>query len=180
MSRTQLSQIRSESERTLIYGTTYQDMLSPDLPPPPIHPRLLRWGRFKPCFGPGYFLLQLSNCIMETCMLLAGVRVHEHWLPQWKPLGWEWGFKKLNLSSSSSTKLNWQTIIHNWNWFNSISIYSVYNPHSNPSGCYGVADARWPSPQPLWPDLAKFCHIRKILNSFWPSLELLFSIWQNC
>ena len=31
---------------------------------------------------PGYFLLQLSNCMMETCMLLAGVRVHEHWWPQ--------------------------------------------------------------------------------------------------
>ena len=30
-------------------------------------------------FGPAYFLLQLSNCMMETCMLLAGVRVHEHW-----------------------------------------------------------------------------------------------------
>ena len=27
----------------------------------PIHPRLLRRGRFKPCFEPGYFLLQLSN-----------------------------------------------------------------------------------------------------------------------
>ena len=25
------------------------------------------------------FLLQLSNCMMETCMLLAAVRVHEHW-----------------------------------------------------------------------------------------------------
>ena len=37
-------------------------------------------GRFKPCFGPGYFLLQLSNCMMETCMLgFAGARVHEHW-----------------------------------------------------------------------------------------------------
>ena len=43
----------------------------------PHHPILMQ-GRFKPCFGPGYFLLQLSNCIMETCMLLAGVRVHEH------------------------------------------------------------------------------------------------------
>ena len=31
---------------------------------------------------PGYFLLQLSNCMMETCMLLAGVSVHEHWWPQ--------------------------------------------------------------------------------------------------
>ena len=45
----------------------------------PIHPRLLGQGRFKPCFEPGYFLLQLSNCMMETRMLLAGVRVNEHW-----------------------------------------------------------------------------------------------------
>ena len=52
-------------------------MLAPYLLP--IHPRLLGKGRFKPCFKPGYFLLQLSNCMMETCMLLAGVRVHEHW-----------------------------------------------------------------------------------------------------
>ena len=45
----------------------------------PIHPRHFWQGRFKTCFGPSYFLLQLSNCMMETCMLLAGVRVHEHW-----------------------------------------------------------------------------------------------------
>ena len=30
------------------------------------------------------FILGLSNCLMETCMLLAWVRVHEHWLPQYK------------------------------------------------------------------------------------------------
>ena len=48
----------------------------------PIHPRLLMRVRFKPSFRPGYFLLQLSNCTMETCMLLVGVRVHEHWWPQ--------------------------------------------------------------------------------------------------
>ena len=48
----------------------------------PIQHRLLRPGRFKSSFRPGYFLLQLSNCMMETCMLLAGVRVHEHWWPQ--------------------------------------------------------------------------------------------------
>ena len=45
----------------------------------PIHPWLLGQGWFKPCFEPGYFLLLLTNCMMETCMLLAGVRVHEHW-----------------------------------------------------------------------------------------------------
>ena len=54
------------------------------LPPPhmgPIQPRLLRWSRFKPCLGPGYFLLWSSDCMLETCMLLAGVMVHEHWWP---------------------------------------------------------------------------------------------------
>ena len=28
-------------------------------------------GTFKPCLGHGYFLLQLSGCMRETCMLLA-------------------------------------------------------------------------------------------------------------
>ena len=28
--------------------------------------------------------------MLETGMLLAEVWVHEHWWPQWKPLGWEW------------------------------------------------------------------------------------------
>ena len=27
----------------------------------------------------GYFLLQSSDCMLETCMLLAGETVHEHW-----------------------------------------------------------------------------------------------------
>ena len=45
---------------------------------------------------PGYFQLQLSECMMETYMLLAGgVRVHEHCWPQLKPIGWEWGFKNM-------------------------------------------------------------------------------------
>ena len=51
-------------------------------------PRLLGRGRS------GYFLFQSSDWMMETYTLLAGVRVHEHWWPLWKPLGWEWGFKK--------------------------------------------------------------------------------------
>ena len=34
---------------------------------------------FKPCLRPGYFLLWSSDCMMDTYMLLAGVRVHEHW-----------------------------------------------------------------------------------------------------
>ena len=61
---------------TFLKECHYFDMLAPDLLP--IHPRHLGQGRFKPCFGPGYFLLQLSNYMMETCMLLAGVRVHLH------------------------------------------------------------------------------------------------------
>ena len=36
-------------------------------------------NRFRPCLRPGYFQLQLSDCSMETCMLLAEVRVHECW-----------------------------------------------------------------------------------------------------
>ena len=44
------------------------------------HPPRTSWARrSKPCFRPSYFQLQLSNCMMETCKLLAGVRVHEHW-----------------------------------------------------------------------------------------------------
>ena len=27
------------------------------------------------------FLLRSSDCMLETCLLLAGVRVHEHWSP---------------------------------------------------------------------------------------------------
>ena len=45
----------------------------------PIHLKLLGQSRFKPCLGPGYVLLQSKDYMMETCMLLAGVRVHEHW-----------------------------------------------------------------------------------------------------
>ena len=51
---------------------TDQDMLVPDCSP--IHPGLLRQGRFKLCLRPGYFLSRLKGC-----MLLAGVRVHEDW-----------------------------------------------------------------------------------------------------
>ena len=50
---------------------TDQEMLAPDLLPH--HPRLLGQGGFKPCLGPGYFLLQLFDCMMENCMLLAGM-----------------------------------------------------------------------------------------------------------
>ena len=55
----------------------------------PHRPRLLGQSQFKPCLWPGYFLLQSADCMLETCMLLAGERIHEHWWPQKKPLvGW--------------------------------------------------------------------------------------------
>ena len=44
---------------------------------PPIHPRFIARGRLKPCLRSGYFLLWLSDCTMETCVLMAGVRVHQ-------------------------------------------------------------------------------------------------------
>ena len=47
------------------------------------HPSLLGRGRFKPCFGPGYFLLQFWNYMMETCMWLAGVGVLIPWIEKW-------------------------------------------------------------------------------------------------
>ena len=37
---------------------------------------------------PGCFLLLLSDCMLEICMLLAGVRVQEHCRLQSKQLGW--------------------------------------------------------------------------------------------
>ena len=39
-----------------------------------VHLRLLGLSRFKPCLGPGYFLLQSKGFMLETCMLLAGVK----------------------------------------------------------------------------------------------------------
>ena len=42
-----------------------------------IHDRLLRQSRFKPCIWPGYFLLRSSYSMLETCILLAGVRIHD-------------------------------------------------------------------------------------------------------
>ena len=46
---------------------------------------------FKSCLRPGSFLLWLSDCILETYMLLALVRVHEHWENLDKsPLGGSW------------------------------------------------------------------------------------------
>ena len=56
--------------------------------------RLFGQGWFKPWLRPLCFLLQSSGCMMETCMLLTVVRVHEHWWPHWKPSGWEWSFIK--------------------------------------------------------------------------------------
>ena len=40
--------------------------------------KLYRSIDFVPCNGPGYFLLQLKVCILETSLLLAEVRVHEN------------------------------------------------------------------------------------------------------
>ena len=39
---------------------------------------------FKRCLRSGYFLLLLQDFMLGTCMLLAGVRVHEHWWRQLK------------------------------------------------------------------------------------------------
>ena len=55
---------------------TDQDMLATDLIPHP--PQTLGQGKLH-YYRPGYFLLQSSDCMMETYMLLVGVRVHEHW-----------------------------------------------------------------------------------------------------
>ena len=52
-------------------------MLAPDCSP--IHPRLLGQSSIKPCFEPGDFLLWLSDCMLEACMLLAWLRVHANW-----------------------------------------------------------------------------------------------------
>ena len=45
-------------------------------------PRLLGQSRFKPCLRPGYFLLRCTDCMMETCMLLAEMSVLEQVCPQ--------------------------------------------------------------------------------------------------
>ena len=49
-----------------------QDMLAPDSLPPSTPDFLGKVG-FN-LLKPGYFLLQLANCMMETCMLLAWAR----------------------------------------------------------------------------------------------------------
>ena len=57
-----------------------QDMLAHDCSL--IHPRLLGWSRFKHFPRHAYFILQGVDCGLETCMLLAGVKVHEIWWPR--------------------------------------------------------------------------------------------------
>ena len=80
----------------------------------PIHPRFLRQSRFKTCLWPGYFLLQLSDCILENClMLLAGVWVHEHCWTHLKSLGWEWGFIKTALT----VQWLWHSWQSRWLWY---------------------------------------------------------------
>ena len=41
--------------------------------------KLVGQSRFKNCPGSGYFLLWSKDYMLETCMLSAEVRVHEHW-----------------------------------------------------------------------------------------------------
>ena len=53
--------------------------------------RYLQICRPKHDNRPGYYLLQSSDCTLETCMLLAGMRVHEHLWPQLKPLNFHLG-----------------------------------------------------------------------------------------
>ena len=65
------------------YGSTGraadQDMLAPDCSH--IHPRLLGWGRFKPCLKIGLLPDSVVR-LKETCVLLARVRVYKNWWPQ--------------------------------------------------------------------------------------------------
>ena len=37
----------------------------------------------------------------------------------------------------------------------------------------------FPVAEPVWPDLAKFCHFVKVFLKLWPFRDGLFSIWQN-
>ena len=69
-----------QSKKGSTVEATNQVILPPDWSN--IHPRLLGRDVFKPCLRPGYFLLQLSNCILDTWMLLTGARVQYHWWPQ--------------------------------------------------------------------------------------------------
>ena len=45
----------------------------------PIHLRSIKQSRFTTCLGQRYFLLESKDCLIETWMLFAGLRVHEHW-----------------------------------------------------------------------------------------------------
>ena len=56
--------------------SNYPDVLATDCSP--IHHRLLGQSRCKPCLRPGYFLLLLSD-MLETCILMVGMRIHEQW-----------------------------------------------------------------------------------------------------
>ena len=59
-----------------------QDQIEADrsIPPSPI---ILsgKVGLGRPCLWPGYLLWWSKGCVLETYMLLAQVRVHEHWWP---------------------------------------------------------------------------------------------------
>ena len=47
---------------------------------------------FQPCLCKSHFLLMMKDCMMETSISLADVRVHDLWIYHWKPLGWVRGF----------------------------------------------------------------------------------------
>ena len=44
----------------------------------PYLPQSSRQSKFKLCLRPGFILVQSSDCMMETCLLFAGMRVHEN------------------------------------------------------------------------------------------------------
>ena len=44
--------------------------------------------------------------MLETCMLLAGVRVHEHVWPQYKPFEWEWWLIQKSVHGCSNRKVS--------------------------------------------------------------------------
>ena len=56
---------------------TDQDMFASDLVPHPPQDFLGKIG-LDLALRSGYFLLQLTDWMLEICVLLAGVRVHEH------------------------------------------------------------------------------------------------------
>ena len=87
---------------------------------------------FKPCLGPGYFLSQLSDCIMETCMLWAGgegpwvlvtpvkaVRIGVEFIKKW--------IYPFTREVHAATKSNTQTLFRlHWHSLVLVSIFGVH------------------------------------------------------